>query len=34
MNKVAHLPADQRAELFSETAARKGIGPAIIEKDF
>lgn len=34
MNKIAHLPAGQRAELFSETAARKGIGPAIIEKDF
>jgi hypothetical protein len=34
MNKVAVLPAEQRAELFSETAARKGIGPAIIEKDF
>ena len=34
MNKIAHLSADQRAELFSETAARKGIGPAIIEKDF
>ena len=34
MNKVAVLSAEQRAELFSETAARKGIGPAIIEKDF
>ncbi|MHC4694463.1 MAG: nucleotidyl transferase AbiEii/AbiGii toxin family protein [Planctomycetota bacterium] len=34
MNKIAHLPSDQKAELFSQTAARKGIGPAIIEKDF
>jgi hypothetical protein len=34
MNNVAVLPVDQRVELFSETAARKGINPAIIEKDF
>ena len=34
MNKVANLPADQRAELFQETASIKGISPAIIEKDF
>lgn len=34
MNKVASIAAEKRAELFSETAMRKGIGPAIIEKDF
>lgn len=34
MNSVAVLPVDQRVEIFSETAARKGINPAIIEKDF
>jgi len=34
MDKVAALPATQRAELFSETAARKGMTPAIVEKDF
>ena len=34
MDKVARLPDKQRAELFEETAMRKGIGPAIIEKDF
>ncbi len=34
MDKVALLLQKQRAELFSETAMRKGIGPAIIEKDF
>lgn len=33
MNKVAMLPASQRAELFSETARRKGRVPAVIEKD-
>lgn len=34
MNSVANLSAVQRAELFRETAARRGIAPAIIEKDF
>jgi len=34
MEKVAALSADQRQELFSEAAARKGVPPAIIEKDF
>lgn len=34
MDKVAALPAAQREELFSETAARKGMTPAIVEKDF
>jgi len=34
MEKVAALPSGQRQELFSEAAARKGMTPAIIEKDF
>lgn len=34
MDKVAGLPAAQRNELFSETAARRGMTPAIVEKDF
>lgn len=34
MDKVAGLPATQRSELFSETAARRGMTPAIVEKDF
>jgi len=34
MERVAALPAGQRQELFSESAARKGVTPAIIEKDF
>lgn len=34
MDNIARFTANQRAELFSETAMRKGIGPAIIEKDF
>lgn len=34
MEKVAALPASERQELFSETAVRRGMSPAIIEKDF
>ncbi len=34
MNIIANLPANQRKELFAETASRKGVLPAIIEKDF
>ena len=34
MDTVALLPAEQRRELFSETAARKKMLPAIAEKDF
>ncbi len=34
MDKVAGLPAKQRNELFSETAARRGMTQAIVEKDF
>ena len=32
--KVALLPSHQRAELFSETAARRQLSPAVVEKDF
>lgn len=34
MNTVAVLPAEERAELFRETAARRGVAFQIIEKDF
>jgi hypothetical protein len=34
MDKIAHLPAKQRAELFNETSSRTGIPVAIVEKDF
>jgi hypothetical protein len=34
MDKVAGLPGTQRNELFSETAAQRGMTPAIVEKDF
>lgn len=34
METVARLSPDQRRELFAETAARKGMTPAIAEKDF
>lgn len=34
MDRVAALPANDRAELFRETAARMGLGPVPIEKDF
>jgi hypothetical protein len=34
VNKVAQMPARDRADLFSETAARKALPEAIIEKDF
>lgn len=34
MDKVAGLSAAERSELFSETAARRGMTPAIVEKDF
>lgn len=34
MDKVAILTAPKRAELFRETAARKGMSPAVVEKDF
>jgi len=34
MDKVARLNGQQRAELFQETAAVKGMTPAVVEKDF
>ncbi len=34
MNKIAQMAADARAEIFAETADRKGLAEAIIEKDF
>lgn len=34
MDKVAHLPAQDRRDLFSEAASTLGIRPTIIEKDF
>lgn len=34
MDKVARLSADERSALFSETAARMGTTPAVVEKDF
>lgn len=34
MDRVAGLPATQRSELFSESAAGRGMTPAIVEKDF
>ena len=34
MDKVARLPAADRAALFSETAAGRGVANTIIEKDF
>ena len=34
MDRVTRLPVKQRSELFSEAALRKGVTPAIIEKDF
>jgi len=34
LNSVARMPANARAELFAETADRKALPEAIIEKDF
>ena len=34
MDKVAKLPVDQRRDLFRESAGRRGMRPAIVEKDF
>lgn len=34
MESVARLSSAERRDLFSETAARKGMAPAIVEKDF
>lgn len=34
MNKVAHLSAGERRDLFQESARERGTNPAVIEKDF
>ena len=34
MNGIARMPARERADIFAETADRKGLSEAIIEKDF
>ena len=34
MNRVARLPAEQRRDLFQESAGLRGMNPAVIEKDF
>ncbi len=34
MNRIARMPAAERADVFAETADRKGVAEAIIEKDF
>jgi hypothetical protein len=34
LNSIARMPANMRAELFAETADRKGLPDAIVEKDF
>lgn len=34
MDSVARLSASERKDLFSETAVRKGMTPAVVEKDF
>jgi hypothetical protein len=34
LNKIARMAWNERTELFDETAARKGIADAIVEKDF
>lgn len=34
MNRIAQLPASSRAEIFAETANRRALPEALIEKDF
>lgn len=34
MNTIARMPARERSDLFAETAERKALAEAIIEKDF
>jgi hypothetical protein len=34
VNKIAQLSPRERADIFAETAARKGLSEAIVEKDF
>ena len=34
MNRIAQMPAAERAQVFGETAERKDLADAIVEKDF
>jgi len=34
LNGIARMPAEERAQVFAETADRKALPEAIIEKDF
>jgi predicted nucleotidyltransferase component of viral defense system len=34
LNRIARMPAQERADIFAEAADRKGLAEAIIEKDF
>jgi len=34
LNRIARMPAEERAAIFAETAERRGLSEAIIEKDF
>lgn len=34
MDKLARLPAQDRRDIFSEAASKRGIRATIIEKDF
>jgi Nucleotidyl transferase AbiEii toxin, Type IV TA system len=34
VNRIARIPPQERADIFAETAARKGLPEAIVEKDF
>ncbi len=34
MDSVARLSSNERNELFFETAVKKGMTPAVVEKDF
>jgi hypothetical protein len=34
VNRIAIMTDRERAEIFSRTAARKGVADAIVEKDF
>ena len=33
MNRIARMAADQRVDLFGETANRMGLSGAVVEKD-
>jgi len=34
MDKIVRLKSNERAEIFMETAAQKGVSPGVVEKDF